>query len=189
MANSLYDLFAPRHKVFVSFHHANDWAYRTAFEHLFAHSYNVIVTASVQIGEIDPRTPSDTVRAKIRNDYLQDSTVTVVLIGAQTWQRKHVDWEIGSSIRSTLWNSRSGLMGLVLPTYPRISINQYDKYTVPPRLSDNVDCGYAKMYNWSNNPIEVSHWIHEAFLRRTQFEPNNSYPNFVNNRFGVSWQY
>lgn len=189
MANALYRLLAPRHKVFVSFHHGNDWQYRTAFEQLFAASYDVTVSASVQIGEIPPNTPSDVVRARIRDNYLQDSTVTVVLVGSQTWQRKHVDWEIGSSLRETLYNKRSGLIGIVLPTYPRASTQHYDKYTIPPRLSDNIDCGYAKIYSWSNDPSLVSSWIHEAFDRRERVKPDNSYPNFVNNKFGVSWKY
>ena len=189
MANALSGLLAPRHKVFASFHHANDWQYRLAFEHLFANTYNIIVSASVQIGEIPANTPADTVRARIRDNYLQDSTVTVVLVGSQTWQRKHVDWEIGSSLRETLYNRRSGLMGILLPSYPRSSIQHYDKYTIPPRLSDNLDCGYAKLYNWSDDPVAVASWIHEAFERRSLTNTDNSYPNYINNRFGESWKY
>ena len=66
--------------------------------------------------------------------YLKDSTVTVVLIGEETWKRKHVDWEIGSSLRQTQNNSRSGLLGIILPTYPRESVKKYNPYTIPPRL-------------------------------------------------------
>ena len=188
MTNALLQLLAPRHKVFVSFHHGNDWHYRHAFELIFARSYNIFISASVQIGEIDPSTPAEAARTLIRQKYLQDSTVTVVLVGSQTWQRKHVDWEIGSSIRATMLNSRSGLLGILLPTYPRLLLSTYDKYTIPPRLSDNAERGYAKIYNWSDNPIEVGSWIHEAFERRNKVEPNNSYPNFINNRFSTSWR-
>lgn len=112
-------LRGPRHKVFVSFHHANDWSYRLAFENFFANQYDIMVSKSVQIGDISEHLPTETVRQKIRDQYLRDTTVTVVLIGAQTWQRKHVDWEIASSIRNTPYNPRSGLIGIVLPTYPR----------------------------------------------------------------------
>ncbi|MFH1913912.1 MAG: TIR domain-containing protein [Pseudomonadota bacterium] len=87
------------HKVFVSYHHANDQAYRDAFEGMFSLLSGVFISKSVQIGEISPLLATDTVQAKIRDEYLRDSTVTVVLIGTQTWQRKHVDWEISSSIR------------------------------------------------------------------------------------------
>jgi len=35
---------AVQHKVFVSYHHANDQAYRDAFERLFALHYAVIIS-------------------------------------------------------------------------------------------------------------------------------------------------
>jgi hypothetical protein len=186
--SSLYGNNSPRHNVFVSYHHANDQAYRDHFERLFAQMYDVMVSKSVQIGEIDQNLKTETVRQKIRDEYLRNSTVTVVLIGSQTWQRKHVDWEIASSIRQTQYNSRSGLLGIILPTYPRNDQSEYDPYTIPPRLYDNIQCGFAKIYNWSNNPAEVKNWIHEAFNRRDTINPDNSFPNFVNNRSGERWQ-
>ena len=42
---------------------------------------------SVDIGDIDPHLKSETVRQKIRDEYISDATVTVVLIGRHTWQR------------------------------------------------------------------------------------------------------
>jgi hypothetical protein len=177
----------PRHRVFVSYHHANDQAYRDQFERLFAQVHDVMVSQSVQIGDIDPNLPTETVRQRIRDEYLRDSTVTVVLIGAQTWQRKHVDWEIGSSIRDTKYNPRSGLLGILLPSYPRRDVNQYNRYTIPPRLHDNVECGFAKIYNWSDDPVAVQRRIHFAFEQRNLVTPDNSYPSFVNNRNGDSW--
>lgn len=178
----------PRHKVFVSYHHANDQAYRNAFENLFVNIHDVMISMSVQIGEIAPNLATETVRQKIRDEYLRDSTVTVVLIGAQTWQRKHVDWEIGSSIRNTAFNPRSGLLGIILPTYPRNDPTKYDPYTIPPRLYDNIRGGFAKIYNWSNDPTSVQAWIHEAFERRNKITPDNSFPSFANNRSGDRWQ-
>jgi hypothetical protein len=96
-----------RHKVFVSYHHANDQFYRNQFELLFADIYDVIVSKSVRIGDIESYLTTDTIRNKIRDHYLRDATVTVVLVGEQTWQRKHIDWEIGSSIRDTLYPTQS----------------------------------------------------------------------------------
>lgn len=177
-----------RHKVFVSYHHANDQAYREAFEKLFVKTHEIMVSKSVQIGDIDPNLPTETVRRKIRDEYLRDSTVTVVLIGSQTWQRKHVDWEIGSSIRDTEYSPRSGLIGIILPTYPRNDPSKYNRFTIPPRLNDNIKCGFAKIYNWSTDPMLVQQWIHEAFKRRNQIIPDNSFPNFSSNRSGDKWQ-
>lgn len=182
-------LSSPRHNVFVSYHHLiGDQKYRNDFESLFADRHSVMVSKSVQIGDIDPNLATDTIRQKIRDEYLRNSTVTVVLIGPETWKRKHVDWEIGSSIRHTQYNPRSGLLGIILPTYPRSDPTKYNPYTIPPRLYDNIQCGYAKIYNWSTDPAVVQQWIHEAFERRNQIDPDNSFPNFVNNRSGDRWQ-
>lgn len=180
----------PRHKVFVSYHHANDQAYRDIFEKLFSDIHDVMISRSVQIGDINENLPTETIRQKIRDEYLRESTVTVVLVGSQTWQRKHVDWEIGSSIRNTQYNPRSGLLGILLPTYPHPNgeISKYDPYTIPPRLHYNIECGFAKLYSWSQNPSNVQAWIHDAFTRRNQVLPDNSYQSFKNNRSGTRWQ-
>jgi hypothetical protein len=171
-----------KHKVFISFHHAADELYKNRFEYLFAGQYDIVVNKSVQIGEIDPFLTTETVRQKIRDEYLKDTTVTVVLIGKETWKRKHVDWEISSSIRDTKYNSRSGLLGILLPTYPFYSPNKYNPYTIPPRLYDNIKCGFADIYLWNEDPLKVKQWIHNAFEKRFSVLPDNSYPIFANNR-------
>ena len=134
-----------RHRVFVSYYHAEDQYYRERFEGLFSDIHDIMVSESVEIGDIDPDLKTETIRQKIRDEYLKDSTVTVVLVGAHTWQRKFVDWEIGSSIRQTQHNSRSGLLGILLPTYPGYANNSYDPHTIPPRLYDNIKCDFAKI--------------------------------------------
>jgi hypothetical protein len=48
-------------------------------------------------------------------------------------------------------------------------------------------CGFAKIYNWSDNPNDVQQWIHEAFKRRNKINPDNSFPNFKYNKSGTKW--
>ena len=88
----------PRHRVFISFHEL-DVEYKKEFVRRMG---SRIVDRSVDTGNIDDAgLKTATVRQKIRDEYIRDATVTIVLIGPGTWQRKHVDWEIGSSIRKT----------------------------------------------------------------------------------------
>lgn len=94
-----------RHRVFLSFHHANDEYYKNRFETLFCEYEEAVISGSVNDGDIDINSLRDTIRQTIRDKYLKKTTVTVVLIGAETWKRKHVDWEIGSSLRNTIYNS------------------------------------------------------------------------------------
>ena len=67
--------------------------------------YDIMDSRSVDIGDIPKGLHLDEISRRIRDDYLSDSTVTVVLIGKDTWRRKHVDWEIAASIRDT-WANR-----------------------------------------------------------------------------------
>lgn len=175
------------HKVFVSYHHALDESYKKIFELRFGNAFGAIVPGSVKVGDIDPNLPTETIRQKIRDEYLRDTSVTVVLIGAQTWQRKHVDWEISSSIRDTQANPRSGLIGILLPTYPRADKSTYNRSTIPPRLHDNIECGFASIHNWSEDPATVQGWIHQAYLRKSTKQPDNSRASFGKNRTGDAW--
>ena len=68
-----------RHKVFLSYYHDDDQYYRELFEDMFSDHYDIMVSKSVQLGDIDDeRLSTDRIREIIRDDYLQDSTVTVV---------------------------------------------------------------------------------------------------------------
>lgn len=176
-----------RHRVFVSYHHVLDESYKKIFERRFGNAFDAILPGSVNDGDIDPNSPTETIRQKIRDEYLRDTSVTVVLIGAQTWQRKHVDWEIGSSIRDTKANPRSGLLGILLPTYPRADTAKYNPRTIPPRLYDNLQCGFASIHNWSEDAATVQGWIHEAYLRKGRVLPSNGRESFARNRTGNEW--
>ena len=78
-----------------------------------------IVDKSVHDEDIDDVNLSiETIRQRIRDNFISDTTVTVALIGPCTWQRKHVDWEISASLIERSNNPRCGLLGLILPNHP-----------------------------------------------------------------------
>ena len=124
----------PKHKVFISFHE-KDIEYKERFVRMMG---TRIVNKSVDTGNIaDTGLKTVTVRQKIRDEYIRDATVTIVLIGPRTWQRKHVDWEIGSSIRKTKKNPRCGLLGIILPIHSCYG-KKRNPGLLPPRLADNI---------------------------------------------------
>lgn len=174
------------HKTFISFHSA-DIHYKQRFEALFHNK--ITISQSVDIGDISNEIQTETVRQKIRDEYLRDTSVTIVLVGANTWQRKHVDWEISASIRQTQANPRSGLLGILLPTYPGFQSNSYNPYTIPPRLYENIEKKFASIHLWNENNVIVQQWIHDAYLKKSAVDPTNAYPTFANNRSGNSWSY
>lgn len=175
-----------RHKVFVSYHHDNDQGYRDEFERILS-NYDISVLKSVQMGDIDEDIDDERIRQIIRDDYLRDSTVTVVLIGSETWKRKHVDWEIGSSLRSTKLSSRSGLLGILLPSHSDYNKDEISACKIPPRLYDNHKCGFVKVHMWEDDPNSIKRWIHEAFNKRNQIDPDNTRPSFKRNHSGDNW--
>lgn len=176
-----------RHKCFISYHHANDQYYKDKFVKLFDDYLDIFIDKSVSDGDISDDCSSDYIMQKIREDYLSDSSVTIVLIGEETWKRKYVDWEISASIRNTQKDPRSGLLGIILPSHPNYTTEKYTPNIIPPRLYDNDKCSFAKIYKWSENPTVIQKWIDEAFDRKDEIQPDNSRKLFGKNKSGDCW--
>lgn len=102
-------------KVFISYHHANDQWYKNQIGN-WARQYSLFEDISVHTGNIDDDDKtSDRIRQIIRDDYLIDSEVTLVLVGSETNGRKHVDWEVKSSMIDGKLNKKSGIVIVMLP--------------------------------------------------------------------------
>lgn len=183
-----------KHRVFLSFHHAGDQLYKDRFVREFGH---VFVDHSVRNGDIRSDVLTDTIARRIRDEFIRDATVTVVLVGNQTWQRKHVDWEIRSSLRGTRANARTGLIGVLLPSYRKLFSEVaratsdgrafYTPHNLPPVLAQNTG-SYAKVLAWPTSSSELSDWIHQAFNRRNQQpDPSLAGDRFARNRSGDRW--
>lgn len=128
-----------RRKVFVSFHHACDQAYRDAFAAAYSGTYEIFTDRSV----VDAYDSEDQeyLRWQIRQNDIKGSSCTIVLCGAQTPVRKHVDWEIKATL-----DLQHGLLGIILPTCAR---NAQGVWLVPDRLADTVNNGFGKWILWS----------------------------------------
>ena len=101
------------HKVFISYHHQNDQPHKNLLEKLGG-EHSIFIDASVD--DIPDQLPDSTIREIIRDDYLRNSTVTIVLVGTETKRRKHVDWEIYSSMHDGTVNKKSGILVINLPS-------------------------------------------------------------------------
>ena len=102
------------HKVFISYHHANDQWYKEKLVE-FGKLHSIFLDRSVDTGEIPEEWSDQQIRQVIRDNYLRDSTVTIVLVGEETRRRKHVDWEIYSSMYDGAVNKKSGIVVINLP--------------------------------------------------------------------------
>ena len=179
----------PTHKVFISYYHADDQGYK---DRLVQALDSKAIDKSVSPGDIhDENLLLDEIRRRIRDDHIADATVTIVLIGPCSWQRKHVDWEISASIIDRQNNQRCGLMGLLLPTHPDYWKRPENRNPrlIPQRLARNIggDDPFAIIYDWPNNGLsrKILPKIHEAYLRRNKSPwPDDGLDLFANNRRG-----
>ena len=102
------------HKVFISYHHANDQDYKDYLVSM-GKCHEIFIDESVDTGDISDKLSDEAIREKIRDEYLRDSTVTILLVGQETKRRKHVDWEIYSSMIDGKINKKSGILVVNLP--------------------------------------------------------------------------
>ena len=111
---------------------------------------------------IDSNNP-EYVMTQIRNKYLQDTTVTIVLVGSCTHSRRYVDWELKSSLRQGQYTP-NGVMGIILPS-------QGDSCYMPPRLEDNWnkrhENSYGRYWVYPSSAQQLGGWIEDAYFART----------------------
>jgi hypothetical protein len=124
---------AVKRKVFISYHHGGDQAHYDAFSQTFHDTYDVISDNSLE-RRIDSE-DVEYVERRIRENYVTGSSCTIVLVGAHTWGRKYVDWEIKATL-----DKEHGLIGVQLST---LRAGPSGTVTVPDRLNDNIHSGYA----------------------------------------------
>jgi Thoeris protein ThsB, TIR-like domain len=126
------------HNVFISYHHHNDQSYKEQLL-LLNILHGIFEDYSVDTGAIDDDLDDSTIRELIRDEYLRDSTVTILLVGTETKNRKHVDWEIYSSMYDGRVNKKSGILVVNLPTvdcYSFTAAHDGEKERVYPEFTD-----------------------------------------------------
>lgn len=109
----------------------------------------------------------DYIMQAIRDRYLQDTSVTIVVIGSCTHSRKFVDWEIKSSLQQPANGKPNGLLGLAVPPPKDFAGNPIWHY-LPDRFLKNYtpnrnDISYARYYTWPTSASTLRQWIEEAF--------------------------
>jgi hypothetical protein len=160
----MYGLVHPRRKVFISYYQKDINEVNT-FIFKFATQGGIFIPKAIGVSNNDNlinSTNTEYVMNRIREKYLGDSTVTIVLIGSCTHSRRFVDWEIKSSLRQGSYIP-NGLMGIILPSLG-------DRAHLPPRFKfnwdkDHEDC-YARYYVYPKSPSILEEWIEDAFHAR-----------------------
>ena len=181
------------HKVFVSFHHANDQKYKQG-NVSSAKKKNIFNNGDVDMGEIPEDWDDQKIREYIRDEHLKDTTVTILLVGTETKNRKHIDWELYSSMYDGTVNKKSGIIVILLPSvkseyytcahssektfYPEttqwMSIDSREEYHrrypyLPERIIDNLlePNAFISVINWDKlTPDILRQMIDNAYNSR-----------------------
>lgn len=169
-------LSAVKRKVFVSYHHTNDQQYYNKLSQHFSSTYDIIQDNSLD-REIDSD-DNDYVMRTIREDFISGTSCTIVLCGAETPNRKFVDWEIKTTL-----DKKHALVGVHLPTAHRTQAG----IIVPSRFYKNHQSGFAHFVSWDSlfDPQTGLKYIVEKAVQHAQANTtriDNSEPLMAKNK-------
>jgi hypothetical protein len=150
---------AIRHKCFISYHHADQTAVRN-FIDTFDENHDVFISRDITMPEdvVNSNNP-EYVMDRIRQLYIRDSTVTIVMVGACTWSRQFVDWEVQASLRQPANGLPNGLIAILLDPTARSG-------RLPDRTKRNVESEYAQFISYPAGPTSLSNAIEAAWNAR-----------------------
>lgn len=207
-----------RHKVFISYCHIDEQSFKDhliqmkEFDHSRCQFISVFDDYSVHENEIDDsngQLSAERIRCIIRDEYIKDASVLILLCGQNTRKRKHIDWEIHAAMYDTQKNPKMGILVINMPTIlqglrvgdkseksivspygnwrtisTRQEIEEIYPY-LPSRIIDNLVQGVPiTIVDWntiSNNTENLKRLIDNAFNRRGSNNYDHSTPLRRNN--------
>ncbi len=196
-----------KHKVFISYHHLNDQYYKDFLIEVLNQRYDLFDDYSVNQDEVDDTGKSDeTIRRIIRDNYIADATVLILLCGTETKYRKFIDWELHAAMYNTDLNPKMGILVVNLPSISQsrrgptelekplvspgainwVSLETRNEYenNYPHMPSRIIDCLEKKkseiaVTDWSiieSNPLILKELVDIAFKRRKNMQYDTSSP-------------
>lgn len=200
-----------RHRVFISYYHHDDQRYKDylikmqEFNIETMQMQSIFEDFSVHENEVDDTgLSSEQIRCIIRDEYIKDATVLILLCGENTKKRKHIDWELHAAMYDSPANRQMGIIVINLPTIKQgirasseeekpllsdfgqwYSIDNRAEFEaqypyMPSRIIDNfVKEVPITVVEWSrieNHPTILKQLIDNAFNRRFDFTYDHSSP-------------
>ncbi|PIW65687.1 MAG: hypothetical protein COW12_00565 [Candidatus Omnitrophica bacterium CG12_big_fil_rev_8_21_14_0_65_45_16] len=162
----------PRRKVFISYFKGDKNWVDSFVKQYGPEGEGIFTPKALGVNDIDDFVNSDNpeyIMSQIREKYLGDSSVTIVLIGSCTHSRRYVDWEIKSSLRRGTILAGPIPNGLIGITIPPLSSGPNWPH-LPDRFKRNFQKngkGYARYYTYPTLGATLRSWIEDAYNART----------------------
>ena len=186
------------HKCFISFK-KEDESYKKTIQSWA--DKNKVDMIDKSLDEPINSTNEEYIMQKIRKDYLSDSTVTIFLIGNYSAEdlgheeQKYIKRELQASLYNGVGNSRSGILGVVLPQmYEKIYKGSYQcsrcggthnwvairdntvikEFSTNYYLNSHGKCSYTEddrycvLVKWDEFKKTPNDYIEQAFNKRSQ---------------------
>ncbi|WP_342275862.1 TIR domain-containing protein [Spiroplasma endosymbiont of Nebria brevicollis] len=154
--------------IFITYYHASEQKEKDELSKLFTELYSeyfALKDMSVKTHNIDTKLPDRKAFQIIREHYLKDTDVTIIILGKYTKYRRFVDWEIATSLsiygslgRRKKWNDLIILLTDDFieqeKTNPVFDGKNYSSLIYEQnsgqRIYDNVINGYATVESFSH---------------------------------------
>lgn len=134
-------MIATQQKVYISYAHREDKKYKEYLEETFK---DLIFNKTVNDEDLYPRRGSEYIDRLINENYIDEDSLVIVLIGKSTRAKKYVDWEIYTALEQ-----KAKVVGVLLPGV-RIKEQKIVFADIPTRFADNVKSGYCALYTWKD---------------------------------------
>ncbi|MDE3075719.1 MAG: TIR domain-containing protein [Chloroflexota bacterium] len=149
-----------RYRCYLSFDHQDESPARAFIEEFDPRQEYLFTRKETVPNYILSSTDPAFVAQRMRQYFLLESTVTIVLVGKATWTQRSVEAELLGSLYRANGLQPSGLVAIRL-------LHRSITLKLPERLRLNLDSGYARFHLYPDNPLELSAWIEDAHKRRT----------------------
>lgn len=191
--------------VFISYYHKDAQQYKDALVDSNK-KYQMFVDGSVDTGDIDDTKLTDEqIRIKIRDEYIKDADVLILLCGKNSKHRKHIDWELHAAMYRSSIKKPIPILIINLPDCSNecrrnndrekeiiengrnlkwVSLSTYKEFKESyPDLPERV---FKSLVN-KNSPITIVNWntltlgqikelVEFSYQRREQYEYDDTEP-------------
>lgn len=159
----------PKRRCFISYHPADENEVQTFLDpysnaEVFTHRALGLDMANEIVNSND----TDYVMRRIREPYMPNTSVAIVMAGQNTWKRRYVAWEIAASLRNGFASPANAFLRIKLPSCAD-GVQQYpdrlNDNLRPADHSDNAHC-YARCIPYPSDTADIRTAMVKAYQRR-----------------------